>query len=393
MEKIKTNTHQTSNRLKAIFDENDTSNWFLRRHQLGNFQDIPEKTTVDNSQYKLLKYTHKDDLTGIMDEDEWPEKYLRRTADLISMLDGSNYLNVKPDAAIFLDKSARPVAAFANLFWDDFAVKGAQKPSQSFLNIDRVRIFNFAEEIVDADGRFVASHYKAGQLAQPHDFLEYINSKQNDKVFQEQLDRLRIAIRSQYVDSENINSSDIYKILDMPTSLDGKNVLIVDEVERTGSTLFMAETLLKMAIPEIGDINSTTFWGATSAETGHVFNADGTVRERRMGGVPIWYDPTEVFGRGIGGHSQFYFDKAHEKANSSISLKHKIGSAVLSAPHFRYTHDEQGYKFVGDNKFIDLMIDVKQLRNDYRSGKIKFIGSANWTDERYEEFLQLKNAR
>ena len=49
-------------------------------------------------------------------------------------------------------------------------------------------------------------------------------------------------------------------IMNTPTGLEGKNITIIDEVSRSGSTLEIAKLLVSQAIPEAASVNGCTFW-------------------------------------------------------------------------------------------------------------------------------------
>jgi len=67
------------------------------------------------------------------------------------------------------------------------------------------------------------------------------------------------AIRSLFIEG-GIENEDPDEIMRTPTILDGKRLLIVDEVSRTGATLSIAEFLFRAAIPEASHVEGTYFW-------------------------------------------------------------------------------------------------------------------------------------
>lgn len=201
----------------------------------------------------LTKYSHKPDEFPVLKEqthkvlrngtivseqiniNENIINYVQDTALLISVIDGSLSGREPYDHVVYLDKSARPVSWLVNMFWNDFAShdqKGdrIRRPPHSYINIDRAPWFRYVGIDVTDDGRQTAD----GELAT---FWDFSNSFGN-------LDKRHFAeIRALFI-NDGIETEDVDLIMEQPTVLDGKKVLIVDEVSRTGSTLKIAEKLL-----------------------------------------------------------------------------------------------------------------------------------------------------
>lgn len=142
-------------------------------------------------------------------------KYVSLTDKIIAEMDGTK--GPKPDYALYLDKSARPVSWLVREFWDDFAQK----------NEDGTTPSRPQSLFVDIDGRKDMS-----------DSLDSISS-----------------LRALFAKEVPQDSADI---MQTPTFLDGANVLIVDEIKVSGETLTRAAELLKKAYPE-AHFSTTSF--------------------------------------------------------------------------------------------------------------------------------------
>jgi len=134
--------------------------------------------------------------------------YVHLTDDLIERMDGSNEHYPKPDYVIFLDKSARPVNWMVQSLWDTLAAKDAdgntpERPQSLFVNIDARRRRGESEnDMADLRALFTVDEPRPGT-----------------------------------------------ETMDQETLLDGKNVLIVDEISVSGDTLSYADKLLRRAYP------------------------------------------------------------------------------------------------------------------------------------------------
>lgn len=269
-----------------------------------------------------------------------------RTAGTIAKISGENG-ETPADHVIYLDKSARPVSWLVNEFWDDFT--DSEKPSESFLAIDRRRWFERMgiklekdEYIKDADG---SSH-----IAGPSDVDKHFEVIKNDK-------ELLARIRSLYIGNgiETENPDEIFRT---PTVLDGKNLLIIDEVSRSGSTLYIAQLLLKAAIPELKSVNGHVFWSDNSTKN----NVTG---ETQMGFTPVWYpqDPNDWRGRGVKDINPAYFEEQYSKNPTPENRALKYGSIVLGEPLVDPT-EEPG------QPSLHLRKEIHQIHEDYRAGHI-----------------------
>lgn len=307
--------------------------------------------------------------------------YLQDTARLISEIDGS-LDNKKPyDHIVYLDKSARPVSWLVNMFWDDFSYANESgerivRPHHSYINIDRAPWFrNVGIEVTD-DGRQTAG----GELATYWDFCNNIGNLENRHIAE---------IRALYIKG-GIDAEDAEWVLDQPSILDGKRVLIVDEVSRTGATLKIAEKIFQLAFPNAEEIVGTYFWHPH--EPGLKLGNEDVLTS-----LPVWYDPNTYYGRGIGGLDKRYYRSLYEKYQSmrdqypNIDLKkfktYAFASGVYSTPLL----DDDGKKLSLENEELTraLTRDLRRLHDEYRNGHIFFVPPFEWAfSERFEKAIE-----
>ncbi len=278
-----------------------------------------KESLPDPYPYKVLQYKDAETTQKLQ------RSYVRHTAKLISRVEEEDI-----DHTVFLDKSARPVAWMMNELWDDFAYSKEdgdeevhEKPGESFLNIDREQWRNLM------GGKEIGSGM--------------INA---DRVDQSIIDSLRyifVTGRKFNEYNEDVTSESVW---DMPTVLDDKNVLIVDEVKFSGDSAQIARKLLRRAIPE-AHIQHPYHWMV--AETGR----DGSPSETQEGlpNVPVWYSDRIEGGRWIG-------NRDRQTSSQSVSNTQREGYMFLS------TRQEEV-----DTKSRQLRAECKALARDYEEGK------------------------
>ncbi|MDE7036845.1 MAG: phosphoribosyltransferase domain-containing protein [Lachnospiraceae bacterium] len=313
--------------------------------------------------------------------------YVQDTALLISEIDASLSEDKKAvDHVVYLDKSARPVSWLVNMFWTEFAVKDAQgkpvrRPAHTYVNIDRSPWFRKVGINVSDDGR----QKENGELATYNDFVNHAGN----------LTQRHLAeVRALFIEG-GIEDEDVGRIMESPTILDGKRVLIVDEVSRTGSTLNIAVHIFKLAFPEAEEIRSVYFWHPAEPplKAGH---------ENVLTSLPVWYDPNTLTGRGIGGTDEKYYRQRYEfclemsSVNQNIDIKklrtQAFSASVFSAPLLK--EDGSVLNLKEEKKTRELCRDLKKLVADYRKGEIFFVPPYAWIDlGRYESLLERQGVR
>jgi len=301
--------------------------------------------------------------------DKTVSEYITATASLIAAMDGTaedyedDKSREKPDHVVYLDKSARPVSWMVNMFWQDFSEE--ERPEHSYLNVDRMPWFRAAGLELDAGG-YIKSPDGTPRRPDLNDFLKNAG-KIPDEVF--------ARIRALYIPG-GVETEDLTEIMKMPTSLDGKNVMVVDEVQDTGATMGIAQFLLKKAIPEIKSINGEYFWdGGTKT--------DGFQRQHLS--VPVWYSHTTSEGRGIGDVNEPFFAERYRQNPNPKTRAQAIGALALS--EFVDLRKEEG----GSSR--ELAREMRQMHEDYQAGKILLKMPKRWGIERTAEMVEKTGLR
>ncbi len=295
--------------------------------------------------------------------DETMGRFVQSTADTIAVIAGEDTESREPipaaDHIIYLDKSARPVSWLVNVFWDAFTEKA--RPKHSYLAIDRMEWFARTDTPVDSNG-YISGQDGEAHVATFEDFCQ-------ENVSDEDIAR----IRALYIPG-GIESEDIETIMNTPTGLEGKNITIIDEVSRSGSTLDIAKYLVSRAIPEAASVNGYTFW-----DGGFQLWSNG---ETQMRSVPVWYDPDSRIGRGIGDVNEAFFAERYKQYPNSKTRAQKFGSIVLG--EFVNLSEEPG------NKSRQLAREIKTMRKEWDAGHImmscpKHYNVDKWADRLTEQ--------
>lgn len=309
--------------------------------------------------------------SSIWDTDQVLERYTQETDRMIGILDGSIDSRViedpdnpelstqKPDSVIWLDKSARPVSWFTDALWEQFAKPGELPPENEFLNIDRVNWF------VRQGHRTEEAERRLG----PEDFD--INA-----VSDEDIAGIRAYFSIGKLDQENW-IEDVWKL---PTRLDGKNVLIIDEVKNRGGTLSIATQLLKRAIPEM-TVSGDYFWNPGR----YAINpASSDPSNMQMESAPVWYDKDNTLGRGIGEISLRYWKRLYEQDPSDENLKHLLAGHVLSSP----LHDPVTFEPVEDPLAMKLQQDIAYMTYGIADGRVRHIPGRGRDEEDVDAIMK-----
>ena len=214
-----------------------------------------------------------------------------------------------------------------------------------------------------------------GELATYSDFASSLH----------RLDRIHLArIRALYIPG-GIRDEDPAGIMQAPTVLTGKRVLIVDEVSRTGATIQIAVKLFRMAFPDAASIDGTYFWNPqeTPVRIGN---------ENALTSLPVWYDPNTLTGRGIGGvdtdyyreRFEYYRDRADRIPGLDLpKLRTQAFSrAVFSAPLLN--GDGTRMSPEKEKATRTLTRDLVRLHREYRKGTVFFTPPFDWPEERFE---------
>ncbi len=296
--------------------------------------------------------------------DETMSRHVKATADCIAVIAGEDTEGGKgrekipaADFVIYLDKSARPVSWLNNAFWDAFTDK--PRPKHSYLAIDRMEWFRRTETLVNMNGEIEDSDGTM-RLARASDLrMENVTD----------MDIARI--RALFIPG-GIKNEDIEEIMNTPTNLEGKNITIIDEVERSGSTLGIAEYLVSRAIPEAASINGYYYWAP-----GWQISEEG---QKQMRGTPVWYDTDSILGRGIGDINEAFFAKRYELYPTPKTRAQKFGAIVLGS--FIDLSEEYG------NKSRELANEIMIMRREWDDGHIMMEHPDHYDEEKWMDRLE-----
>lgn len=335
--------------------------------QKHTYEELRNRFSDDEANYNKLKGSEQAvrERTRVWDTDYVLAEYASATDAMIGALDGSiaeraikDPVNPErsteaPDVAIFLDKSARPVSWLVDALWDQFAGEDSVKPDYDFLNIDRVTWFR----------RQGYSLSESESSLGPSDF-------DIDKVSDEDIARIRAIFVEGDLDRDNWQDD----VWNLGTRLDGKNVLVVDEVKNKGGTLSIATQLLHRAIPE-ATFSGTYFWKSGRYALGN------SVDNMQMESAPVWYSRESVWGRGIGDLSKAYYEQLPDTPEN---FKRQLGWLALSAPH----HDPRTFEEVEDIEATRLLQDIAYLSYALADGKVLAMPSNERESEEVIETLE-----
>ncbi len=298
--------------------------------------------------------------------DETMGRFVKCTADTIAVLTGEGEKSKIPaaDYIIYLDKSARPVSWLVNTFWSDFTEK--ERPKHSYLAIDRMEWFKRTDTKVDS----------AGYAKRPDgtSTLATIRDIKKENITDEQLARIRALFIPGGIETE-----DPEEIMNTPTNLEGKNITIIDEVERSGTTLEIAKYLVSMAIPEAASVNGSYFWD------GGFQTKPGDSSEKQMRSVPVWYDPSSWLGRGIGDINEDFYEKRYEKYPNPKTRAQKFGAFVLG--EYKNLSEEPG------QKSRELAKEIKLMHQEWENGHILMPAPSEYDTDKWIEHCKEQGIR
>lgn len=321
----------------------------------GSQKPLSERFNIDPDEYPIFSQqagNRENEDTGVMENrtlniNETLGLMVGQTAKAIAVITGEKKGIPRADHVIYLDKSARPVSWLVDEFWPDFT--DALKPETTYLAIDRRPWFERVgislvghEEIKEPNGDM--------RPANGRDFWEHF-----EKIPEDQKKDWLARIRGLYI-KDGITSEDPDEIMNTPTILDNKNLLIVDEVSRSGATLDIATGLMKRAIPELGSVNGYVFWDDNFSVT------DAGIQ---MGSTPVWYpqDPTDWRGRGVRDIDPSWYENRYQENHSNRALAERYGAFVLGIP-LTDKKEEPG------ELSWKLRAEMIKMHDDYEDGRI-----------------------
>lgn len=316
-----------------------------------------EVTLKADKRGQLTPYRHERELKAI------ERSMVNDTQELVSIFDNTNRKSAHLlegertgdtpfDAAIYLDKSARPVRKIVRGLWDEFSE--GDEPQAYFLNIDKRP---WLAEMGFEDGK---NDINLEDI--PADLVSI------EKIDPDYLRHALTRIRALYVDSAAMLSieeqedldidesdKDIDKVWSLPTRLDGQTVAIVDEVKSSGNTLRIALELMRAAIPEA---NFEGVWWSDPGQIAWDIGAKDMQKAAKY--VPAWYSADTLDGRGVG-------DINERRSSLSASKAQRIGRQILSAPLF----DTETGSTIGVGRLTkQINADIQKLVQRYKSGEL-----------------------
>jgi hypothetical protein len=271
-----------------------------------------------NFEYQLLVGHSRTD-GSIKSDEQLRSEYIQRTDELIRKItEGVDTVDPATgeterknfDYVVWLDKSARPVSWLTKEFWPKLAAEPGKDippmPQFRYVNIDREQWVN----TVDPEGKGL------------------VNVDLVDK-------SIVRSLRSIFLKPQHKQQGLTEEIDTAPAELDGKNVLIVDEVFSSGRTLQIAEKFFERAFPDSNI--SGSYWMAGVAQKGlAVGNAD----------LPVWYKEKDSTGRGVDNRDE-------RRSQLSPSLTQRLGGWFLSTA-FKST----------DENSAQLRDEIKHMAHD-----------------------------
>lgn len=286
-------------------------------------------------EYELLRGHYRTNNTFKNDE-QLRSEYVHLTDELVrQMTEGvsvydketGEYRSEKPDVVVWLDKSARPVSWLTKELWPTLAADAdgnvPDMPEFRFINIDREQWVN----TIDPDG----TGFMNVDLVSP----SVVRS-----------------LRSVFISPE-LKEDGLKPELDStPTELDGKTVLIVDEVRASGRTLDVASKFFQRAFP--GAKFATTHWMASIAQ---LRDPRGFAVAQGNADLPVWYKEHDISGRGVGNRDE-------RRSSQSHSRTQRLGAWFLSTRLMD-----------NDPESRQLRKELKQLAKDVLEKKVLVVPS------------------
>ena len=291
-------------------------------------------------------------------------RYVTETADTVAVLAGESEKDRElppTDLVVYLDKSARPVSFLVNEFWTTFT--NQKRPKSTFLAIDRVRWLHYLGVDVDEDGQ-IRDEVEGKRPAT-------INDVPKEKITKEDIARIRALFIPGGIEEENPDA-----IMETSTGLEGKNITIIDEVERSGTTMELAKYLVQLAIPE-AHIHGHAFWHpGFQRET-----FPGGVTKKQMRGTPIWYDTKTSVGRAIGDINEEFFEERHERYNTARTRAQKYGAFALG--EFINLHNEPH-----NNRSLRIAEEIQKIFKEFKAGHILMLPTQHYDTDKMIDSLE-----
>lgn len=377
--------------------ENEADEQELQAHPELRFHVNPDRFPILRDQAISNRTLDINETLGVMVQD---------TADTIAKLTGeTNPPTRRADAVIYLDKSARPVSWLVNEMWTDFT--DAPRPGyEGFMAIDRLSWFRAVGLDVDAQGNLNDDFGMswAGSKAKYENFRE---QKEKHPISRSDLARARLALTPNGIEKlcEAMSETEleefsnynplvfesyerdqgemapelpewiIEKIYSIPTGLEGKKIVVIDEVENSGATARIACDIISDAIGDPDtELDTHIFWHAGVEQIGN--------QEFQMQSAPVWYDHdvNPELGKGIG---DVNFRLLREEFLQNPDLEHL--NALYIAPFRGRSLDMEGKE--GESS-VELMKEFQRLAKIYREGRVLMSMPKIYDEEKWLEHYE-----
>ncbi len=304
---------------------------------------FPIEDVQPDAAYRLLVGHHRTNGSFKTDE-QLKAEYMTNTDKLVHLMtnglevtdpETGNKVVRKPDVVVWLDKSARPLSWLTKEAWPQLAAdengEVPDMPDFKFVNIDREQWINE----VDPEG------------------TGYMNIDRVGK-------SVVRSLRSVFVSPKDKQDGLGQHIDEAQSYLDGKTVMIVDEVYASGRTLDIASKFFKRAFPT-AYVGAAHWMGGVTMKGRAIGNAD----------IPVWYREDVATGRGVG-------NREESKSGLSPSMTQRLGKHFLSTV------------LKGDQDALQLRKELKMLAKDAAEHKFVFLPStvrdADDFDQRIERY-------
>ncbi len=338
--------------------------------------------------------------------DETLSIMVKDTADTIAVLTGETDPSTqKSDAVIYLDKSARPVSWLVDEMWDDFTTQ-PRPEREEFLAIDRVTWFQAVGIDVDSQGNLnedTGTKWKGAKA----DYSDFKRAISKNPIRRSDVARARLALIPggiktvrESMNEEELAQFDAYdplvfesnehdrngiapdlpewiieKIFAMPTGLEGKKIMVIDEVQNSGATAEIAKEIVTQAIGDPDtEVNTHIFWEAGTKQV------EGN--QSQMQSAPVWYDHdvNPELGKGIG-------DVDFQRLRNEFTQDHNIErlNALYIAPFRGRALDLAGQE--GESS-VELMKEFQRLVKIYRDGRILMSNPKHYDLEKWIEHYE-----
>lgn len=126
------------------------------------------------------------------------------------------------------------------------------------------------------------------------------------------------------------------RIMGYEVGMEGKNITIIDEVERSGATGEIAKHFVSWAFPEAANVNFYVFYKARRLADSH------SPQYGQMLMIPFWYslEHDDGLGRGIGDIDKEFYEEYYEENPDDLRRAMRFGSGLLGTP-IEYEEEEE----------------------------------------------------